>query len=283
MAVFNTTPSASHTPYPLPPFHSSVFGTENDPDYNTVVLLPAAINDAAVFFRGILEAHWESVASTLHKAFLAGETGSAHIVVITWDASVHGWGAVIRWWANRDRKVIVGSLPSSPDMLRQVRRETLAGVLSFEAADRLIDLSDATIILRNDAVGALAAFRKLLLHLSSVVLDAPCSGNGPRRASLLCLHAPGLVLIDEGVDSLDATADVTGPATVTDPRCVDTSTLSLHAVAGTSPLTPSPPPTMHSRPAFSPDTPNPLQLKTPSLSQTRPSGSAPTGAHTIEK
>jgi hypothetical protein len=26
----------------------------------------------------------------LHAAFLAGETGLAHIVVITWDASLHG-------------------------------------------------------------------------------------------------------------------------------------------------------------------------------------------------
>jgi hypothetical protein len=148
-----------------------------------------------------------------------GETGLAHIVVITWDASVHGWGAVIRWWANRDGKVIVGSLPSSPDMLHQVRREALAGVLAFEAADRLIDLSDATVILRNDAVGALAAFRKG--SFSSTFLQQ-CSmrlahAMSPRRASLLCLHAPGLVLIDEGVDDLsrDATIDVTGP--VTDP------------------------------------------------------------------
>ncbi len=82
---------------------SSVMCTETAPNYNTVVLLPPVINDAAVFLRGILAAHWESgvalwpfVASTLHEAFLAGETGSAHIVVITWDASVHGWGTVIR-------------------------------------------------------------------------------------------------------------------------------------------------------------------------------------------
>jgi hypothetical protein len=102
-------------------------------------------------------------------------------------------------------------------MIHQVRRETLAGVLAFEAADRLIDLSDATVILRNDAVGALAAFRKG--RFSSTFLQQ-CSmrlarAMAPRRASLLCLHAPGLVLIDEGVDDLsrDATIDVTGPAT----------------------------------------------------------------------
>jgi hypothetical protein len=42
-------------------------------------------------------------------------------------------------------------------MTIQVRRETLAGALALEAASRIIDLSEAVAILRNDAVGALAA------------------------------------------------------------------------------------------------------------------------------
>jgi hypothetical protein len=57
-----------------------------------------------VFIRGVLEDFatrgrplWPFVPSTLHAAFLAGETGSVHIVVITWDSFVHGWGAVLRW------------------------------------------------------------------------------------------------------------------------------------------------------------------------------------------
>jgi hypothetical protein len=64
-------------------------------------------------------------------------------------------------------------------------------------------------------VGALAAFRKG--SFSSMFLQQ-CSmrlarAMPPRRASLLCLHAPGLVLIDEGVDDLfrNATIDITGP------------------------------------------------------------------------
>ena len=67
---------------------------------------------------------------------------------------------VLRWWANREGKVIIGTLPDSDDMRRQVRRETLAGVLAQEAAALEIDLSEATVILRNDAVGALTALRK---------------------------------------------------------------------------------------------------------------------------
>jgi hypothetical protein len=53
------------------------------------------------------------------------------VVTISWDSSVHGWGAVVRWWDNLDGKVIAGSLPDSEDMQHQVRRETLGGVLAF--------------------------------------------------------------------------------------------------------------------------------------------------------
>ena len=130
-------------PYILPfvALFSSIIGTEDDPDYATVVSLPSAVSAAAVFIRGVLEDYatlgrplWPFVPSTLHAAFMAGETGSAHIAVITWDASLHGWGMVLRWWDNKDGKVIIGTLPVSEDMSHQVRLETLAGVLSLEAA-----------------------------------------------------------------------------------------------------------------------------------------------------
>ena len=42
---------------------------------------------------------------------MAGHTGAARVVIITWDSSVTGWGLVLRWWANPAGKVIVGSLP----------------------------------------------------------------------------------------------------------------------------------------------------------------------------
>ena len=45
-------------------------------------------------------------------------------------------------------------------MRHQVRREALAGVLALAAAALEVDLSDAVVILRNDATGALSAFHK---------------------------------------------------------------------------------------------------------------------------
>ncbi len=41
--------------------------------------------------------------------------------------------------------VIVGPLPDSADMLHQVRREALGGVLCFEAACRAVDLEGANV------------------------------------------------------------------------------------------------------------------------------------------
>jgi hypothetical protein len=86
-------------PYVLPfvALISSIIDTEDKPDYDRTIALPLAVNEAAIFIRGVLEDYafcgrplWSFVPSTLHAAFLAGETGSAHIVVITWDASLHG-------------------------------------------------------------------------------------------------------------------------------------------------------------------------------------------------
>ena len=201
---------------------SSVIGCEQDPDYERTVSVPPAINEAAVFIREVLEEHafsgrplWPFVPSSLYAAFLAGETGDARIVVLSWDASLHGWGLVLRWWANREGKVIVGSLPAGDDMQHQIRRETCAGVLSLEAADLEVDLSGATIIFRNDAVGALAALRKGSFA-SSFLQTCALRANRclrRRRATLLTLHAPGKVLLQEGVDgySRDGAREVTGP------------------------------------------------------------------------
>jgi len=211
-------------PYTLPyvAFFSSIIGSEDDPDYDMIISLPAAVSDAAVFLRGVLEEHafsgvplWPFVPSTLYAAFLAGETGSARIAVITWDASQFGWGMVLRWWDNIDGKIVVGTLPDIPDMAHQVRRETLAGCLAFEAAESILDLREATVILRNDAVGALTALRKgsfSSTYLQQCSMRA-CQRQKALQCSQLYLHAPGRVLIDEGVDdaSRSLAQEVAGP------------------------------------------------------------------------
>ena len=207
---------------PFVALFSSVLGTEDELDSDRLLDLPPAVSEAAVFIREVLEEYaykgcplWPAVPSSLHAAFLAGETGLAHIVVITWDASLHGWGMVLRWWANRDGKVIIGTLPDSEDMRHQVRREALAGVLALEAAALEVDLSDAVVILRNDATGALSAFRKG--SFSSTFLQQcamrSCLLQRRVRCQTLLLHAPGRVLMDEGVDdhSRDGALEVAGP------------------------------------------------------------------------
>ncbi len=45
-------------------------------------------------------------------------------------------------------------------MQHQVLRETLSGVLAFDAATRKVDLTESWVIMRDDAVGALSALRK---------------------------------------------------------------------------------------------------------------------------
>jgi hypothetical protein len=122
---------------------------------------------------------------------------------------------VLRWWANREGKVIIGTLPDSDDMRHQVRRETLAGVLAQEAAALEIDLSEATVILRNDAVGALTALRKGSFSSTFLQQCAMRSCRLQRRVGFntLHLHAPGRVLVAEGIDdhSRSGASEVAGP------------------------------------------------------------------------
>ena len=107
--------------------------------------------------------------------------------------------------------------PDSDDM-HQVRREALAGVLALKAAALAIDLSNAVVILRNDAVGALLSeFRKGTGSFSSTFLQhcamRSCMTQRRERCQTLLLHAPGRVLVDEGVDedSRDGALEVAGP------------------------------------------------------------------------
>ncbi len=136
-------------------------------------------------------------------------------MVITWDSSVHCWGARVRSAAHPDGKVIVGSLPDSEDMQHQVRRETLGSVLAFEAASKELDLSDSWVLMRNDCVTALSALRK---GCSSSTFLQQCSMRfallqRDARCHSLFLHAPGSQLVAEGVDDLSRTTatDVAGP------------------------------------------------------------------------
>ena len=118
---------------------------------------------------------WPVVPSSLYGAFLAGEASEARILVITFDASVDGWGAVIRSSPDERGTELVGgyclaapslgrafvdqaALPACPTS--QVYREVLAGFLATKAASQLHALADRTVLIRSDCTGAISALRK---------------------------------------------------------------------------------------------------------------------------
>jgi hypothetical protein len=118
---------------------------------------------------------WPVVPSSLYGAFLAGEARDARILVITFDASVDGWGAVVRSPPEEQGTEIVGgdrlaapmlgrafvnqaALPACP--ASQMYQETLAGFLATRAASQLHALADRTVLIRSDCTGAISAFWK---------------------------------------------------------------------------------------------------------------------------
>jgi hypothetical protein len=160
------------------------------------------------------------VPSTLYGAFLACEAKEAHILVITFDASVNSFGGVVRSSPEERGTEIVGgyrlaapilgrafvdpaALPACPTS--QVYRETLAGFLATRAASQLHALADRTVLIRSDCTGAISALRKgssrspalqnvALLH-NRLFMDV---GASPPHY----LHAPGTVMKAEGVDDM---------------------------------------------------------------------------------
>lgn len=159
---------------------------------------------------------WPPVPSSLYGAFLRGETAGTNVVVVTWDCSYIGWGATIRSSASQTPTLIVSTWAGNEVRDAQVHRETCGGCLALESASKVLDLHSTTIIMRNDATGALSSLRKGNSH--SAVLQAFATRLTCLCASLeataLFLHAPGKTLIAEGVDdaSRRLASAIAGPA-----------------------------------------------------------------------
>jgi hypothetical protein len=163
---------------------------------------------------------WPTVPSSFFGAFTRGELGEVKPLVITYDASVHGWGAVIRTSPEEPGLVVSGGYRQALDLLganfldpaglgegpaAQVYRETLAGLLAARAASQHFALGDHTVLIRGDCRGALAALRKGSFR-SPVMQDIALEFNElflrTARRPPLFLHVPGDVLKAEGVDAL---------------------------------------------------------------------------------
>ena len=104
---------------------------------------------------------WPLPASSLYNLFLEGLTEGLRVAVVIRDASPFGWGAVSRQHPAQNGVPMIGTFATeaADDMEFQVRRKT-RGVLAFRAALQQFNLHGWTVILRNDAVGALSALAK---------------------------------------------------------------------------------------------------------------------------
>lgn len=172
---------------------------------------------------------WPPVASSLYGSFLRGNADEVPLVIISWDSSPMGVGTLVRNCKNPEGLLIVTSFQSEDACAAQVHREALGGCVSLEAASRLFDLRGATVVFRNDATGALFAFRKGSSH--SPTLQALAL-----RLTRLCsdleitphfLHAPGKDLIDEGID--DASRRVA--RAISGPSCSYPLREMVHSIA----------------------------------------------------
>ena len=163
---------------------------------------------------------WPVEPSSFHGAFLRRALGPIKALVVSYDASVHGWGAVARTSPDEPGRVFVGGYRQALELLgeaflepaslgdtpaAQIYRETLAGWLALLAVSQEYALGRYTVLVRGDCLGALAALRKgsfrspLMqdIALAFNTLFMRVAGKPP-----LLLHAPGAALVAERVDSL---------------------------------------------------------------------------------
>ena len=194
---------------------------------------------------------WPAEPSSFYGAFLRQDLGPVAALVVSYDASVHGWGAVARTRPDEPGRIFVGGYRQAVDLLGeayldpaslsetpavQVYRETLAGLLAVRAVSQEFALGQYVVVVRGDCRGALSAFRKGS-YRSPLMQDVALSFNQlfMRTAGKppLLLHAPGVTLIAEGVDALSrevAAARLLGSSTGKLRRLVTAEAARLGAV-----------------------------------------------------
>ncbi len=119
------------------------------------------------------------------RTLTASEERDGRILVITFDANMHGWAAVLRTspdepgeWVPHDIEVVGGyrtavdllgsasinpaALPDCPVV--QVCKETLADLLATQAASKIYPLAQHSVLIHSDCLGAIAALRKGLFR-----------------------------------------------------------------------------------------------------------------------
>ena len=150
---------------------------------------------------------WPLPPSTMLARFMDGTLTEA-IALLTWDAAPGGWAALVRWWDSVEEgkfmreQLLVGTWPPEAEVSEQSHREAWGGCLALEASARVTNIQSSAVLMRNDASAAISALRKgsfgsPALQRVAVRADRFCS---KLDIDLHCMHVPGLVLIEEGID-----------------------------------------------------------------------------------
>jgi hypothetical protein len=160
---------------------------------------------------------WPFVASSLYAALLRGDASGVKVCAISYDASIaSGWGFGLQTSEDTTLRIFSGTYPQGTESSVQVHNEGHAAALAVAAADKIVDLTDAIIILRNDCAPALSALEfgsagspELQAHAASIA--RLCAERG---ATCLFLHVPGTTLMAEGIDAASraGAAHELGPA-----------------------------------------------------------------------
>ena len=150
---------------PFVPFLWAIIGCEGIPDYDRVITVSAELRSLCAYLLSTIPVYatrgvpmWPFVASSLYSALIRGDAFAARARAISFDASLlPAWGAALQTSEAPSARIFSGTFPRNAITTCQVHVEGHAGALALAAVERLVDLSDSIIILRNDCSGALAA------------------------------------------------------------------------------------------------------------------------------
>ena len=151
---------------------------------------------------------WPRVASSLLREFERGQGAGGLSFTLTWDASPHGWAALLRWWSPSCQggelleRLLIGTWPVGEDVGEQAHREALGAPLALEASCAALDLRGCFGLLANDAEAAIGALRKGSTRSPPMQRQAVRLNRAAYRndLDLLLFHVPGLALVEAGID-----------------------------------------------------------------------------------
>jgi hypothetical protein len=222
---------------PFIPSFWAIVGCEGEPDYDRTITVSAELRSLCTYLLSSVSVYaprgvtmWPFVASSLYAALLRGDASAARVRVITYDASIKsGWGAGLQTSEDPSLRIFSGTYPPGTDRSVQVHNEGHAGALALAAAERLADLSDSVIILRNDCAPALSALefgstRSPPLQEHAMTIARLCASH---NATCLFLHVPGTSLVSEGIDA----ASRAGAEAERGPACAPALRDTIHAFA----------------------------------------------------